>query len=63
LPTPRADPSEADWFEPLLADLRAAGDSPTRLAEIFERLKTDLGAEEAGHRWWAAFGATDASNT
>ena len=46
-----------------MVELRAAGDDPARLAEIFARLVTDVGAEEAGARWWAAFGASDASNT
>jgi hypothetical protein len=54
---------EAPWLDALISELRAAADSPARLTEIFERLKADLGAEEAGHRWWMAFGASDASST
>ncbi len=54
---------EAPWLDSLISELRTATDSPTRLTEIFERLKAELGAEEAGHRWWMAFGASDASNT
>jgi hypothetical protein len=54
---------EAPWLDSLISELRAAADSPPRLTEIFERLKVELGAEEAGHRWWTAFGASDASST
>ncbi len=54
---------QATWLEPLVADLRAAGDSPTRLAAIFERMKSEVGAEEAGRRWWSAFGASDVGQT
>ena len=54
---------QAVWLEPLIAELDAAADSPARLAEIFERLKAELGAAEAGRRWWGAFGASDASHT
>ena len=63
MPTPAGDGGEPDWFDSLLADIREAADSPDRLAAIFEQLRTELGGEEAGRRWWAAFGASDASNT
>ena len=32
-------------------------------AVVFDRLRRTHGPEEAGRRWWAAFGATDASAT
>ena len=55
--------TRAPWLEPLIVELRAAGDDAERLAEIFARLVAEVGPEEAGARWWAAFGASDASNT
>ena len=55
--------SEPDWFEPLVAEIRAAGDDPDARADVFDRLRRTHGPEEAGRRWWAAFGATDASAT
>jgi len=53
---------EPDWLEPLINEIGAA-DSPDVLGVIFERLREDLGPGEAGRRWWAAFGASDASPT
>jgi hypothetical protein len=53
----------ADWFDPLVDEIRTAADSPDELAALFEHLRTAHGASEAGRRWWAAFGASDASAT
>jgi hypothetical protein len=56
-------PGPPDWLAPLTAEIAAAGNRPDDLALVFERLRSGLGADEAGRRWWAAFGATDASAT
>jgi hypothetical protein len=53
----------SEWLEPLNAAISAAGGRADELALVFDRLQTDLGADEAGRRWWAAWGATDASAT
>ena len=52
-----------DWLEPLTTEIAAAAGRPDELADVFERLLIDQGADEAGRRWWAAWGATDASPT
>lgn len=54
---------ESPWLESLVAELRDTAGSPEKLREIFSRLQAEHGAEEAGHRWWAANGALDASST
>ena len=46
-----------------MAEIHAAGGDPDALTEVFDRLRRAHGSEEAGRRWWAAFGATDASAT
>lgn len=52
-----------DWLVALIDEIeRARGDSDA-LGAIFDRLRAEHGATEAGRRWWAAFGATDASAT
>ena len=52
-----------DWLESLIDRIdRAAGD-PTRLDELFTELRSTHGPAEASRRWWAAFGASDASAT
>lgn len=53
--------TRGDWLDPLIDEI-AAADTAER-AEIFVRLRDEHGPEEAGRRWWAAFGATDASAT
>ncbi len=55
--------SRTEWLDPLITELRRAHDSPFELAAIFDRLKSEVGPEEAGRRWWMAFGASDASST
>lgn len=52
-----------DWLGPLVAEIRAAAEDPERLAATFDRLRVEHGAAEAGRRWWAAFGASDATHT
>lgn len=54
---------EPDWLAPLAEELRGIADFPEKLAARFERLRAELGAAEAGHRWWAVFGASDAAPT
>jgi hypothetical protein len=54
--------STPEWLDPLIAEINAAAGSDP-LAAIFDRLRTEHGSEEAGRRWWAAFGASDASAT
>lgn len=54
--------SAPEWLEPLIETINAA-DNPETLAAAFERLRAEHGPEEAGRRWWAAFGASDASAT
>ncbi len=54
--------SVPEWLDPLIETINAAKGSEA-LAAIFERLRVDYGPEEAGRRWWAAFGASDASAT
>lgn len=52
-----------DWLAALIEEIeRAQGDAEV-LGEIFSRLRAEHGGSEAGRRWWAAFGATDASAT
>lgn len=51
------------WLDPLVAEIRAAGDASDELAAIFARLETELGKDEASRRWWAAFARTDATHT
>lgn len=51
----------ADWLEPLVDEISAADETDRRA--IFIRLLDEFGAAEAGRRWWAASGATDASPT
>ena len=51
------------WLEALVAEIEQADGDADRLGAAFERLRRELGAAEAGRRWWAAFGATDASAT
>lgn len=53
----------SDWLEPLTTEIAAAAGRPVELAGVFEQLRIDQGADEAGRRWWAAWGATDASAT
>lgn len=55
--------SAPGWYEPLVAEIHAAGGDPDALTDVFDRLRRAHGSEEAGRRWWAAFGATDASAT
>ena len=54
---------DPDWLDPLIAEIREAADDPDALGTIFERLRKTHGPDEAGRRWWAAFGASDASAT
>lgn len=54
---------QPQWLDPLVDELEAAAGDPDHLAEIYSRLVADLGTEEAGRRWWAAFGSSDASHT
>ena len=54
---------EPDWLDPLIGRIADAADDADALAAIFEALTADHGAEEASRRWWAAFGASDASAT
>ena len=58
----RATGSGPDWLEPLI-DRVIAAEGPEALAAVFEDLRAELGSAEAGRRWWAAFGASDASAT
>jgi hypothetical protein len=52
-----------DWLDPLVGEIREAADDAEALAAIFERLRSEHGRNEAGRRWWAVFGASDASAT
>lgn len=52
-----------DWLGPLIGEIRDAAGDADLLSAIFERLRDEHGPDEAGRRWWAAFGATDASAT
>lgn len=52
-----------DWLEGLVAEIEQAGGDAVVLGAVFERLRGEFGATEAGRRWWAAFGSTDASAT
>lgn len=54
--------SVPNWLEPLIDRIAAAEGSET-LAAIFDDLRTEHGSTEAGRRWWAAFGSSDASAT
>ena len=51
------------WLAPLVEQIRDAGDDSAAIGAVFARLEADVGAQEAGRRWWAAFAATDASET
>jgi hypothetical protein len=52
-----------DWLDPLIDRIDDAGGDGAQLDRLFARLRSDLGPTEASRRWWAAFGATDASDT
>ena len=52
-----------DWLPALIAEIERAQGDDAALGAIFARLQAEHGAAEAGRRWWAAFGATDASPT
>ena len=54
---------DADWLEPLIDRIDAAAGDPTELDSLFAELRAAHGGAEASRRWWAAFGATDASAT
>lgn len=58
-----ASPGGSEWLEPLVDAISAAADEPDELGALFAQLQTELGEAEAGRRWWAAFGASDASAT
>jgi len=58
-----ATATSSDWLGPLLDEIATAAGRTDELADVFERLRIDQGADEAGRRWWAAWGATDASPT
>ena len=55
--------STADPIDELTEQIAAADGDASELAAIFAELHASLGPAEAGRRWWAAFGATDASPT
>ncbi|MGI9577225.1 MAG: hypothetical protein ACR2OH_03405 [Microthrixaceae bacterium] len=47
----------------LRLEIKAIGSSPHALAALYEELTDRVGAERASELWWAAFAATDASET
>ena len=55
--------STPPWLADLVDEIEQAAGDADRLGAVFERLRREVGAAEAGRRWWAAFGATDASAT
>lgn len=55
--------SSPDWLEPLIDRIDAAAGDPAELDSLFAELRAAHGGAEASRRWWAAFGATDASAT
>ena len=55
--------STPPWLADLVDEIAQAAGDADRLGAVFERLRREVGAAEAGRRWWAAFGATDASAT
>ncbi|MEM9518957.1 MAG: hypothetical protein AAGA37_06545 [Actinomycetota bacterium] len=55
--------SPPDWLEALIDRIGEASGDVIQLETLFDRLRSDHGAAEASRRWWAAFGASDASPT
>jgi hypothetical protein len=49
--------------ESLRADIDRVRSSPHALAALFEELASRVGTPRASELWWAAFAATDASET
>lgn len=52
-----------DWLDSLIDQIDRAEGDPLTLHTLFADLRSTHGAAEAGRRWWAAFGASDASAT
>lgn len=52
-----------DWLDGLIDRIDHAGGDTAALEALYAELCSTLGGAEASRRWWAAFGASDASAT